>query len=347
MKETSVELKNTVCLISVFLFGNMLITFPKGEGQHQGLFGFLLCSVYAIVFAAVYIYIQKLLLKINCEDISPNCIVAVILLLFCVSSFIIAGRDYIYLVDTVRLPNTPKLFIALVFLIVVLAITFAKSRVLYMLSFVSLVFILIAVSFMFATSFDNMSFEIFKSSLKFDGLSTFKQSLTFFIHSFGQIPIVLYLIGNKEGTFAKKMQLRGVALAAGVFLICLINVLSVLSAELIDRVDFPYSTAASIGAFGKNSGRYDGFTYYIYFICSAIKTSVILRTVKKFMDNYLPKYKTGVLILFLVLGLLFFVSPQIYKIMQSDALNLALLLFEILLPVYLIIRIKIKIKSQE
>jgi len=338
MTEKNITLRHTVCIISIFLIGNMLIGFPKGEGQHQGLYGYLICVLYGVLLSLLYLYIEK---HKGFNSLKPLCVsnkkiinqvILVLFILFCIVSFCIACRDYVFLVDTVRLPETPKWIITMVFLALVSLLALVKNRVIYMLGLVSFIFTIIAVLFMFITSVDNMSYEILKTSLSFDFGATFKQSLTFFIHSFGQLPIVLLLIGKSKRGNLEKMHLFGILFAGAIFLICLFNVLSVLSAGIIDKINFPYSTVTAITAFGKNSGRHDGFTYYIYFICTAIKSAIILKVAIKLLQPYSQKLKYLVVFCFIFISFFFAVNNTANKVLQSDALNFILWVFEICFP---------------
>lgn len=338
MTEKNITLRHAVCIISIFLIGNMLIVFPKGEGQHQGLYGFLICIIYGVLLSLFYFYIEK---HKGFNSLKPLCVsnkkiinqlILVLFILFCMVSFCIACRDYVFLVDTVRLPETPKWIITMVFLALVSLLALVKNRVIYMLGLVSFIFTIIAVLFMFITSVDNMSYEILKTSLSFDFGATFKQSLTFFIHSFGQLPIVLLFIGKTQKENLKKMHLFGILFASVVFLICLFNVLGVLKAGIIDKINFPYSTATAITAFGKNSGRHDGFTYYIYFICTAIKSAIILKVAIKLLEQFEKKIKYLVVLCFVFLALFFAVNNGANELLKSDALNFIMLVFEICFP---------------
>jgi hypothetical protein len=62
-------------------------------------------------------------------------------------------------------------------------------------------------------------------------------------------------------------------------------------------LDFPYAAATGSVTAAKSYSRLDGFTYYIYFICSLIKASVILACIlrsAKSINKYLSEKEVDV-----------------------------------------------------
>ena len=338
------DFKHSVCLIAVFLIGNMIISFPKGKGQQGSLWGFILCLAVSLLLVLFYSYLQSV------GDFSVNmfaqgnaltyvCFAAFSLL--CLFCYVVCSKEYIVLVDTIRLQNTSRFLIAPIFIFLTVLLATSKTKIFKSFSLVSFFVVLICSIFMFALSVSQAKPHLFYSNLPFNLKQTAIQALTYFIHSFGQIIVVIVFIGKKDRASSKKLMLLGISAGSAVFFICLLQVLLHLGPFVTQLLDFPYAAATGSVTAAKSYSRLDGFTYYIYFICSTIKASVILASVLRTAKNINKYCYYAVLSIFSIGAFLFSTLKPLYSIISSDAFNLLFLCLEIIVPILFLITVKV------
>ncbi len=336
------DFKHSVCLIAVFLIGNMIISFPKGEGQRASLWGFVLCLAVSLLLVLFYAYLQsnnnfsQAIFK-NVGALSTICFVFFCLL--CLFCYVVCCKEYIVLVDTLRLQNTSRFLIAPIFILLTLLLATSKTKIFKSFSLVSFCVVLICSIFMFALSVSQAKPHLFYSNLPFNLGQTATQALTYFIHSFGQIIIVLLFIGKKDRASSKRLLLLGISAGSAVFFICLLQVLFHLGPFVTQLLDFPYAAATGSVTAAKSYSRLDGFTYYIYFVCSLIKASVILCCVlriAKSVNKYLSYILTAV---FTLSAFLFSTVKPFYAVITGDTFNLVFLCLEIAVPLLILVQL--------
>lgn len=333
------DFKHTVCLIAVFLIGNMIISFPKGEGQRASLWGFVFCLAFSILLVFFYSYLQSnsafsVTVFKNGGVLGYLCFSAFSLL--CLFCYIVCCKEYIVLVDTIRLQNTSRFLIAPIFILLTVLLATSKTKIFKSFSLVSFCVIFLCSIFMFSLSVGWAKPHLFYSNLPFNLKQTAVQSLTYFIHSFGQIIVVLLFIGKKDRASSKRLLLLGISAGSAVFFICLLQVLLHLGPFVTQLLDFPYAAATGSVTAAKSYSRLDGFTYYIYFICSLIKASVILACIlrsAKSINKYLY-YIFGAV--FCGFAFLFSTLKPFYRIITGDTFNLLFLCLEIAVPLLLL-----------
>ena len=59
MKNEKTFYKHSIALLAVFVFGNIIISFPKGEGRHQGFWGYLACFAVSVGLSYLYAYLHS------------------------------------------------------------------------------------------------------------------------------------------------------------------------------------------------------------------------------------------------------------------------------------------------
>ena len=337
------DFKHTVCLIAVFLIGNMIISFPKGEGQRGSLWGFFICLAFSFLLVLFYSYLQSyngfsLNMFSNSSLLSLFSLFAVLTL--CLFSYIVCCKEYIVLVDTLRLNNTSRFLIAPVFILLTALLSTSKTKLVKSFSLVSFAVVLICSIFMFLLSVSQSKPNLFYSALPIDIKQNFIQALTYFIHSFGQIIIVLLFIGKKSRASSKKLLLLGISAGSAVFFICLLQVLFHLGPFVTELLDFPYAAATGSVTAAKSYSRLDGFTYYIYFICSLIKASVIFASAIKAAKSKNKYLYYTVFTLFTATAFLFSTIKPLYNFISGKTFNLVFLCLEIIVPVLLLLQLK-------
>ena len=277
------ECRHYAAVIAVFSLGNLIIGFPRGEGMSSGLWGFGLCLLIALGFCFIYSRLQTAegfgICRI--KNSSPLLRISLVALIFfiCAYAYTRSVADYVNLIATVRLPNTPKIVISVIFLLLSFLIAKAGRRTVIIFSLVTFVFIFAVALIMFILSVLGGNIQYLQSGLELDLSGILKQGLTFYIHSFGQIIIPLLILG-RSGSKSRKINFSGVIFGSAVFTLCILSTFLNLG-ELSLIQSFPYSAAMSVLQVGRTAARLDGFTYYFYFICALLKSSMALLAAEK------------------------------------------------------------------
>ncbi len=338
------ECRHYAAAIAVFSLGNLIIGFPRGEGIGSGLLGFGLCLMIAFGFCFLYSHLQSAdgfgICSIKGNVSSPFFKIssAILILFICSYAYTRSVSDYVNLVTTVRLPQTPKIVITGIFIVLGALIAKSGRRSIIMFSLVTFVFIFAVSLIMFILSVFGGDVQYLSSGLEPDWSGALKQALTFYIHSFGQIIIPLLILG-RSGKRSKKINFSGVAFGGAIFALCILSTFLNLGAVSYSQ-DFPYSAAMSVLRVGRTAARLDGFTYYFYFICALLKSSMALLAAEKTVTAMSFKSSKAVTAIIIISGLFFALSSRLYELLQADYVNLALLLCEILLPCILLIGLK-------
>lgn len=327
--QNSVSIKHKIFLTAVFILGNTVIVFPKGEGCEFALYGLIPALFLTLIMCSIYL---KANFRLDNYAGFANKILTCFFIIFCIVSMGITLRDYVNFVDNIRLPITSRFIISVVFILITLILGSAKRKVIYLISFYSFIMIAFIFIIMLFLSFNNMNFSNLNlSNFKLSGI--LNQSLTFYIHSFGQLIIILMFFNNSKANETKKILFGGAIIGYLLILICILNIFSVLGANLVNRIDYSYATVTGMVSFGRNFSRMDGLTYYIYFFASLIKSSIILNVILTTLN--LNKH-----IILGVCGAAMLLICNInaaQNFLHSNVLNLVILIFEILFPLILIV----------
>ncbi len=323
-------LKHKIFLLSIFVLGNTVIVFPKGIGIETAAYSLALSLIPTFLISYLFI-------KIGQKPLSFHTAGEWAVALFCVLVFVLTARDYITFVDTVRLPKTPHIIISVIFVLLSVTLGITKKKVIYLFALFS--FILTALIFItvFLVSLKNLNL----SALKVEEINIktlIRQTLTFFIHSFGQLIVPVFFFREYALRQDKKIYIWGLILGFLLMLIYVLNIMLVLGSFTASAADYPYATLTSIVSFGRNFSRLDGFTYYVYFYSSLIKCAVTVSVLLSFIKRY---KKTAAVILAAVLLVLCNIEA-LQIILNSDLANLIILIFEITFPVLLLVCQKIK-----
>ncbi len=326
-----------ISLISVFLLGNMIIAFPKGYSSKYGLYGFLLCLVISALFSIFYIKFQSCytggftLKNLCCNKIITTAI-SVIFMLFTAICYSICMRDYIVMVDKIRLPNTPKIIITVVFAALSIWLGTINKKSLYSLAVIALIFSCSAVLIMFALSVPTLDITLIKHALSLNTEFTLRQAASFYIQSFGQIIICVLFIGALSKKTALKTHLLSLCVSGGIFLICLITTAGLIGLNLINKIDFPYATATAIINSSRDYTRLDIMTYFIFFITSLIKSAVIYKVSIEIAGGFGFWLKIFIGAALPILTVISCISCNLSEFLNGDIIGLALLLTELALP---------------
>ncbi len=341
-RETSAGVfHHPVALIGLFILGNLIISFPKGQGQNEGLTGFLACLLISLLLCVVTARLPSCTpafgtrMLADCKHRVWAKLLTVLLLAFCFICYANCCLDYIRLVDEVRLPQTHTVVIAVLFLALTAFFAQMHRQMTDIFCLVSLLAVVLIAVGMLLLSLPDMDSELFVSGLGISASGTFRQGLSFYVHSFGQLIFPILYIGFQDRKSAFFCQTRGLLCGGGVFLICLLQVLFLLGSGVLNRVSFPYAAATGSITLGNAYSRMDGWTYYLYFVCSFLKASVIL-TVSADAANALFGWRRWIPCTVLaVVTLITVVWPVSRALLLTDATTGILLAFELFLPIAL------------
>lgn len=346
-KELS-QIKQIFSILAMFLFGNLIISFPKGEGLKQSFWGYIVCYILSVFILLLLSHLQSRNKNFGIEYFvrltGIKAALKWLLILFALLCLIICSKDYVKMVDEIRLRNTPRWVIAVIYIFVVLLLSQTKKRVIAMFSFVNLILISLGAILMLLFSLPLFNFNLFIDSLCFNAKNTITQGLTFYIHSFGQLILCLLFLGHQKREYSVKGNLYGILIGGAVFLICFVNIIFVIGSDLIPKLQFPYANVTGMIVTGENYNRLDVITYYIYFICDLIKASILFRIITAcFTKNKTQKW--SVITFSLLVSVIFSSSETLGGLLRSDAVNLTLLILEIIFPLILIFSLNEKTMS--
>lgn len=312
--------------VAIFLLGNTIIAFPKGQGIEYAAIALLI----AVIPTLFLMFLHEKISIFNSN------FYLILVAIFAFITVLVSVRDYVSFVDTVRLPKTPKIVISVIFTVLFCFLGTLKKRVIYHFSLYSLIFtalIFIAV-LMFSINKLDFSYLIPK---KFDLSVLIRQSLTFFVHSFGQLVIPFYFIKNSDSH--DKVFIRGGVLLGFLLIsVYILNILLVLGGEVAYRVEYPYAALTSLVTFSGNYSRLDGFTYFVYFYSNLIKCSVCSNII---INSVKLKKKIAAALLATAI-ILILSSDFIGEFLNLDFVNFIILAFELLFPISLLVWQKIK-----
>lgn len=340
----------TFALVTIFLVGNLIIRFPKGEGQQHSFLGYLICfavSVGLVFFLNITQFSKKEFALTSLKNKIKNKlfkkslkILFFTLILFC---FVTTTKDYTVMLSEIRIQNFPNFLLSIIYLAVVLLLAKCKDRVIYYFAFTNLILISLGIVIMFFFSINLFDTAYLIEGMAFNIKNVLNQGLTFFIHSFGQIYLCAFFIAKNKNQNSKHTVVSGVLVGGVLLLICFLNVILTIGSQIINELQYPYASVTAMLVSKDAYNRMDVITYYIYFISNLIKSSVLLKLVNDLFDNkYIP------LIFLLIISLCFSSNEFLAKILLTKSFNFIFLCLEILLPiiVWLLLRTpKIKQKT--
>ena len=257
-----------VCLISVFLLGNLIIT----------MHGFSIFTALALPIGCLLLFFPISFLTKKAK--SANCFfryfVCIIFISF--SLFIAANcaKDFILFAKAQILPECHKWLLSLVFSVVLYAFIKLSNRAALkfaLLSFFAISFIL--------TLFFVLSLKGFQAEnpmqIKADAVSVIKVILPL------SVPIV-YLISSGFPVRPAKV-FSGAVLGAGLLTIAFLNAALIFGRNAIADMHFPYADAVSTVSVGSLFTRMDGFAYFIFFFCTCLKSGISIKCARTLFEK--------------------------------------------------------------
>lgn len=263
------------CLAALFALGESVIGLPYSVSGKYSFLGFAaaLAVSFAVLGASFFILKSETALSFKAYS-------ALLFSAAAVYSFYNAGaafKEFLAFVDEILLPDTPRFFIALIFIAVCTFLTLRKNSVLLKLSVIFFLFSAVGIILFFLLSVKDFSIRWFHLN-RFPGLSAvlsetapmaLRVSLPFALIPFAEE----YFIPNKGKKYAFGGVLSGLILLA----LCFADCILLFGPQLSARCAFPLASAVSTVTVGPLFTRMDGLVYCIYFASALIKTAFCLK----------------------------------------------------------------------
>lgn len=268
--------KHFTALSSLYILACGVITLPAKSANRFTLLGFLIAGL-------ITIFLCLILLALYRRNICFK-IAVIVLAMWCIGETFYEFCDFVSLSI---LPETPKIFIYLIFGAVSLYMCLKNDVLLLKFSLISFVFCTVAlIAFFFITLKDFKISNIFISNAP--KLNTLAEQALPYLKKF-TLPSLILPIYSLEAmrNVKKKTLICGLLSGMGILLLCILNSLLLFGAELSSEMPFPYAAAISTATFGSLFSRLDGFAYLIYFSACLIKTSTCVSVIKKYYPRAL------------------------------------------------------------
>lgn len=282
MNKASLFRWHTLSVGAIFVLGSAVMNLPQKGADEFNFSAFLIMGLILVGVYCLGCLLTPLLLKPHPSVIGKT-IVCVFLFasavysLFC---FAQSFKETVFFVSSVILPRTQHFFIVAVLCSIVVYFALKRQENVLKFALLSLVMVAAVIIFFFLAAAD-----------KYD----FRNIFIFRLPSFGELytqikpyiknpllPVLilpLYFNLSLNGKNARA-GVAGVAVGAVLLGLCVLMPLLLFGAELSGRLDFPFSSAVSTVTVGRLFTRLDGFSYFVYFVCSLLKITVCLFVVK-------------------------------------------------------------------
>lgn len=274
---------HTVSLVAMFVLGDAVIFLPTANANE---FTFAAFLVSGACLAAVFLLSAVLIggvVKLKAKDKLIKRLAGIFLLacaavfaLFCAAKTFLVATDF---VGRTILPQTAKWLIIAIFSGTLLYFVLKRREHLLKFSLLSIVVILAVVIFFVIAAMDQYDIRnmyIFKIP-SFRQLGT--QMIPYLVHMVLPaviLPIYLYFTFYEARTSVGTV---GVVFGTALLGLCILSPVLLFGPTLAGSLDYPFSSAVSTVTVGRLFTRLDGFSYFVYFVCSLVKIIVCLSVV--------------------------------------------------------------------
>lgn len=274
MEDKECYSKHFFMLSVLFVLGNACITAPVGTADKYNFLAFLISCFVALIFVFIAYFIP-----INKITVLP---------IFLLSFFTVCDTfiSFIKFISDNLLPNTPRLYILLPFLLILVYLGFKKTNTLFKFSLICGFLSVAVVVFFFLSTFKDFNFKnIFIYKLpSFNTL--FSQSIFYFKSLV--IPSLLLGLFAKRESIKKGVLLGGLSLGLLCLAVTVLNSVLLFGIKFSGQLSYPYSAAGSTVTFGNLFTRLDGFLYFVYSATCITKCAVGIFVTKKSRNKLVP-----------------------------------------------------------
>ncbi len=290
-----------ICLYALFFIGNAIINLPLKEYTKGSIFGFFIAF-----FIGFFVIWRLSSIKFNPKTTFISKIIYILLCLYALLCGIVTLRNFVTFSDRIILPEISSIFPTLLFLALVWFLCKQNEMVILKLSFISFAVILILTVILFLFSIDFLSFN-----LTIEKMPTIKeigyQSLAYFSMSFAQSIIIFGFLKKGQHSY-----FGGYLFGGAILFLTLIQCVGTFGFSSLSSLLNPYSSAVGIITFGNKYSRLEGFSYFIYFACTLIKTVISITAAKNFFSVSFKKAEKFFLPLIVLIYLLISVLTNVF-----------------------------------
>ena len=263
------------CLAALFALGESVIGLPYSDsGKYSFLgFAFAVAASFAVLGISYFLLKSKSVFGVKAYSAVLLSAAAVYALYNAVASF----TEFLRFVDKILHPDTPRFFIAVIFVLTCAYLTSRKNSVILKLSVIFFVLSAAGIILFFLLSVKDFNTEWFLIN-RFPGLkAVLKETMPMAARvslPFALIPFAAEFFINSK---SKKYAFTGAAAGLGLLVLCFADCIFLFGPQLSARCDFPLAAAVSTVTVGPLFTRMDGLVYCIYFATALIKTAFCLK----------------------------------------------------------------------
>lgn len=269
--------KHLAGLTAFFILGDAIISLPVVESGGASLLGFL-----AAAFAAAFLYFAAVPLasRLLLGKGRARLLFVPLLLAAAVYAFYNAGLSlikYTDFVNRVLLPETPRFFIAVLFILIAAYLASRRQEVILKLSLIFIVAAAVTVVLFFLLSVKDYNAENIAIKKLPDLRELFSGAKPYLLRI--SLPALLIPVYSALFTGEKRVSAPFFGLLTGlsVIALCLLESLLLFGAPLAKRLPFPLAAAVSTVTVGQLFSRMDGIVYCLFFAAALIKTAVCMK----------------------------------------------------------------------
>ena len=273
-----------IAISALFVLGNGILSLPEKGADGFTFLAFLVSLPLAfLIFWLASIIFEKISeTKFSSGGLKKAVYIICLISagVFALFSGAAAFKALTEFVSAVMLPETPMFFIVAVLLVAVIYFFIQNEKSILKFALISGVLSAAAVVFFFIAASDRYDLRnIFIFRLP-SFRELFSQLKPYLINPVLQVLILPVFLKGVLRENKLKSGFFGV-LAGGIFLgLGILSSVWLFSPEIAGVFRFPFSSAVSTVTVGRLFTRLDGFAYFVYFVCSLIKTTVCAFSVR-------------------------------------------------------------------
>ena len=273
-----------IAIFALFVLGNGILSLPEKGADGFTFLAFLvsLPLVFLIFWLASIIFEKISETKFSSGGLKKAVYIICLISagVFALFSGAAAFKVLTEFVSAVMLPETPMFFIVAVLMVAVIYFFIQNEKSILKFALISGALSAAAVVFFFIAASDRYDLRnIFIFRLP-RIRELFSQLKPYLINPVLQVLILPVFL---KGVLREKNLKSGFfgVLAGGIFLgLGILSSVWLFSPEIAGVFRFPFSSAVSTVTVGRLFTRLDGFAYFVYFVCSLIKTTVCAFSVR-------------------------------------------------------------------
>lgn len=276
-------------IFALFLLGQTGIVIPYKNGNENIFLAFCTAWVLgALVLMFSCFFIKKLaILKSSSFKKYIVKILFFCLAVYCIYLAVDTFNIFLGFLSLYVLPDISPYILGLTFTAFIIFLSAVKIEAFYKFGLVTAVFSSLLLVVLFLLSVPQFSVNNI-SLLSFPNVSdVLLKSLTYLKNTFLPALILPFFefVYNKNQN--RKSVCKGYLLGGSMVLVCILNSLLIFGNTLSSKLDFPYSEAIGTVTAGNIFFRMDGFSYFVFFISSAVKICLLVKLTIKILKDIL------------------------------------------------------------